>query len=885
MLAGPIGDGSVTCASITAGQPLYQVYDQPTTQPGTFAALIAAGSNAFCGITGSFSPQPGLLVCFGAGSSRLSNGSSLRGADYRLIGNQPPSSLGRLSAISSSSYLDPAVLYGLATGTGTPALVSVDAGYDGSATQDTRMYDARSATAPDAFLAAVVGQPGFTHGISGRSQMSCHVTCGLKLSCFGTDARNPLMQPPPELMQPCSIRVPVDADAPIGTVRAYACQTTAPPSLPFLGRVGETCNLRGLWNDGTLFIDQQGRSVDLYPLSPQFNGVPYPTFLLTDDGSVSADGAFAVRSRNTVGASSTMVKASGAVSRNCSIIRMTTGQTWATTARCAVRFVRVYKPSNGTATPLSLSNIAVESDIGAALSSAALLSASSTSCDGGLTPSDCLAAAVDEQLSTAFTSGAGSVEGSTPLGEWLQLDLGRDIYIGSIHLSGVDLSDVRVVGYDERLAHIMAPQSPPEVPSGITAADLPPAFTYRVMPSSDGPVTSYRFESVAQTCGFDPRSSASATPTRSVEPSRSSTRSITSSRTATASITRSGSPTASLTPSSSQTTSITGSISATPSITGSNTRSASTTATPSNTPSQLAARVANAAPVLDVTAAMDLGEAATLQAAAAATNVAYDWRLDTSLVSLAGAPEIDFQISRSSLAFAWEPFEEVGSGIASIGYCLGSAPFRCDFLPWTPAPSVKAHVDFATIGGLDIPAGTLVFASVSAVNHVGLVSMASSDGVLVDDRAPVIARVVDTGSQFVSPLGNDTSDLTALAVKVPPVDISCDVEGAGVGAVWDDVTVYAGVRFYEWAVGTAPNGTEFLDWTNVGTSLFVYNSSVQVPAGANYVVTVRAQGATGAVSYASSDGVRVISADDGNARYVCVRNAPTVPLAAFDGSN
>jgi hypothetical protein len=252
-------------------------------------------------------------------------------------------------------------------------------------------------------------------------------------------------------------------------------------------------------------------------------------------------------------------------------------------------------------------------------------------------------------------------------------------------------------------------------------------------------------------------------------------------------------------------------------------------------------------------------------------------------VSLAGAPDVDFQFDRGTVRCAWEPFEDVGSGVAAVGYCLGSAPFRCDVAPWAPAPSVKRHVDTAALTGLNLTAGTLVFCAVAAVNHVGLVSMASSDGVYVDDRAPRIERVLDTGPYFVHPARRGAAasaagalplgDATADAVRRPPVDIGCDVEGAGVGAAWHDVDAYVGIRRFEWAVGAAPNGTEFLPWTDVGTSSFVYNASVAVPAGADYVVSVRATGLSGRVSLAHSDGVRVLTAAQaGNERLLCLRS-------------
>ena len=232
----------------------------------------------------------------------------------------------------------------------------------------------------------------------------------------------------------------------------------------------------------------------------------------------------------------------------------------------------------------------------------------------------------------------------------------------------------------------------------------------------------------------------------------------------------------------------------------------------------------------------------------------YDWASDPTLVSLAGALDVNYLSSSDSFALSWEPFADSGSGIAAVGYCLGSSPFACDLAPWALAP-VKETVDSVTLTNLSLAPGTMVYATVAAVNHVGLVSAACSDGAEVEPRPPLLPMVLDVGRYHLHP---DSVEGSGTLLYRTPVDIDCDYEGAGVGAAWLEAVVYGGSAEYAWAVGSTPNGTQFLPWTSVGASVEVFNSSVWVPAGYEFYASVRATSAGGLVAYASSNGVHVL---------------------------
>lgn len=438
------------------------------------------------------------------------------------------------------------------------------------------------------------------------------------------------------------------------------------------------------------------------------------------------------------------------------------------------------------------------------------------------------------------------------------------------------LAGVTLTGYDDRSP--VGVLSPAQEREAQASALLAPVFSYVV---ADGPDLAaqpgaYAFTSIATACGFDPRASASSSPSTSASgtPSASATASMTPEPTPSNSATSSVSPTSAAT--GSGTPSATRTASGTATRTASRTSSSSGTPSPTGTPLQaLPAAYRDASVVMTAEQAEVAGAVASTSsggAAAVGNNtsgdvaLSYDWRTDATLVSLDGAPDSDFQFSTHSLTLAWEPFVDVGSGVASVAYCLGSAQFRCDLHRWTSAVGVKASVDYAVLTNLSIAPGTVVFATVAAVNHVGLVSMASSDGVLLDDRPPAIDRVVDTGKYFLQP---DAAPGAGTVVYRPPVDIDCDAEGAGVGAVWRESAAPAGIGYYEWAVGTAPNATDILAFTNVGTSVAVFNETLRVPAGTTFFTTVRSVRANGLIATRSSDGVRVVGAVDADARMLC----------------
>ena len=737
--------------------------------------------------------------------------------------------------------------------------------------------------------------------LSARAQLTCGLACDMSLTCWGAAASDPRLDPRPAwLSAPCAISPPLDVGAPLGT-SAMSC--APPPSAAVttaskLARAAGVCNARGWWNNGTLFIDQAGTSLRLWPATGRFGSTDYDTALfpgqvayVTDQGGLLAPGPPLL---------------SAAFSADCALLQVAGGARWDVTRRCAVRYLRLTRgraaaaglangslplPGAGAAPPgappqplLLLAGVEAFDEAGALVSAGAALSASSAGAACAPAPGrDCASAATDPSLASVFASASewGAAAAQPPPAGWLQLDFGRDVYLSRVVLRGASaaaspgvasalgspsapasqaaldalLTGVTLEGFDDRL-----PLEGPEPPADAAAAGAP-AFRYVVAAAPAAAAAtgarSYEWRGVLTACGYDPRASASSSPTTtpsgtaSVSASRGPTPSGTSSPSGTLSGTRSTTGSPGRTPSRAATP--TASRSTSPPATGSPTGTPSS----STTPSKIAAEFFD-----------------PVRAEAAAANVTnatapYSWRSDSTLTSLTLAPDVDFQASTQALSIAWEPFEDVGSGVAAEAYCLGTAQFTCDLMPWTPA-AIKRSLGFADLTGLNLTAGSVVYASVAAVNHVGLVAMASSNGVMVDDRAPALPAIVDTGKYFLRP---DAAPGAGTVVYRAPVDINCDTEGTGIGAAWREVRAYSGVAGYEWAVGTAPNATDILAWTPIGDAVAVFNETLRAPAGIVYYASVRATGLNGAVSYASSDGVLVIDDRDAAAVMLCLPDA------------
>ena len=575
-----------------------------TSRSGPYGNIAGVSNGTFCGLLGYLGMRGNRLECWGDSAGALLPSGPATGP-YRHI---------------SSSYHDP-VLYAVKTSTGF--IESFDAEYDASrgcggarcaCSPGSALCDARN---PASFLYPLaVAQAAMTTGLSSgyMARLTCYLTCGLAVSCFGPDAADPLLQPPPWIQKPCALAVPQDVGSisissdvipPVCTVSSLVSSSMAGA----LARDESQCNLRGMWNNQSLFIEQTGGNLKLYPQAARYGTIDYARFAAGEQGQLTPDGG-GIQIKDST-RSSAVVKASGTLNQDCSRIYMSDGSRWDASKRCNVRYLRLKRgaiahpellplagsghlpsPADDGQPGLFLSEVAVYDVDGAEIASTARLAASSTDSSACGSSNTCLRSAVDGNTSTAFvTAPAWGADGDTD--SWLQLDFGADLYISRISLTAADSNSsaatpfgrdarsifenaflgVRAIGYSD--ANLMT------LPPPSDESQLTPAFTYRVVASDDLSTapSSFEFKNVHLQCGFDARASASASPTSST----SATASATGSSSRTATMTATLSPTSSLTPSSTMTSSMTSTSSATPSMTPTTSATGSTTGTQSGT--------------------------------------------------------------------------------------------------------------------------------------------------------------------------------------------------------------------------------------------------------------------------------------------------------------
>ena len=100
-----------------------------------------------------------------------------------------------------------------------------------------------------------------------------------------------------------------------------------------------------------------------------------------------------------------------------------------------------------------------------------------------------------------------------------------------------------------------------------------------------------------------------------------------------------------------------------------------------------------------------------------------------------------YQLSRSTVKFAWAGITELETPLTSVTAALGSRPGLDDVKAWAAVSGVDANTSArnstaSTFSGMSLTDGVSVYVTVATVNGVGLVSRRSSRGLLVDGSPP-----------------------------------------------------------------------------------------------------------------------------------------------------
>ncbi|MBI2571446.1 MAG: hypothetical protein HYV63_30935 [Candidatus Schekmanbacteria bacterium] len=196
--------------------------------------------------------------------------------------------------------------------------------------------------------------------------------------------------------------------------------------------------------------------------------------------------------------------------------------------------------------------------------------------------------------------------------------------------------------------------------------------------------------------------------------------------------------------------------------------------------------------------------------------------------------DLDFQSSISTINANWSGFSDVGSGIGSYEWAIGTSPGGIDVQGFT---NVGASTG-ATNGSLSLANGTLCYVSVRGIDVAGNTGTAAvSDGVRVDTTGPTAGTVADGSG----------------------ADVDYQASTTTIQANWSGFNdPLSGIASYEWAIGTTSGGTEVQGWVNVGDVTSTNRTDLTLSEGTTYWVSIRAVDAVGNVGdVASTDGVTV----------------------------
>ncbi len=179
----------------------------------------------------------------------------------------------------------------------------------------------------------------------------------------------------------------------------------------------------------------------------------------------------------------------------------------------------------------------------------------------------------------------------------------------------------------------------------------------------------------------------------------------------------------------------------------------------------------------------------------------------------------------TSLHASWVS-QDAESGIDHYSYCVGTSVGSSNVVPWTDTGATSK-----TVTGLSLTNGATYYFSVKATNRAGLTSSVGvSNGITVDNTPPITPVVTDDG--------DFTTSSECLHVMV-----SCSDPESGLAS-------------YSYCVGTTPGAADIVPYTSAGLNPSITVCGLNLQAGTNYYISVRATNGAGLQSPAgTSDGI------------------------------
>ena len=109
--------------------------------------------------------------------------------------------------------------------------------------------------------------------------------------------------------------------------------------------------------------------------------------------------------------------------------------------------------------------------------------------------------------------------------------------------------------------------------------------------------------------------------------------------------------------------------------------------------------------------------------------------------------DLDYQKSVTYVSAIWHPVEDPESGISYLSWCVGRRKNACDLK--SPENINIQATKMSTDLKESMNLGTTYFIILNATNGAGLVSLMSSNGVVVDYTPPILGVVIDCNDNHV----------------------------------------------------------------------------------------------------------------------------------------
>ncbi|XP_061182901.1 uncharacterized protein LOC133191190 [Saccostrea echinata] len=188
--------------------------------------------------------------------------------------------------------------------------------------------------------------------------------------------------------------------------------------------------------------------------------------------------------------------------------------------------------------------------------------------------------------------------------------------------------------------------------------------------------------------------------------------------------------------------------------------------------------------------------------------------------------DLMFSNNVSSLPFHWTNFHDPHSMISNYRVGLGTAPKKTNILPVTDVGLRKEWTWFKSFRR-----GVKYFATVESCNKAGLCSVASSNGIILDDSPPIPGRVLIGGN-------NDRYVPDNKTLRVSLVDF---------------IDAESGILQYFVCLGSKKFLCDVKPWKNCRneTSILLFN--LNMPLNQSIYAVVKAENKAGLASSASSD--------------------------------